>query len=119
MGRYSCSSPDLDKFWTNLGFGAFLKAVRGKRVRNSRVIQKEKHPVPPEGHISAKNMRSGPQIVQRYRASAKGNNNNNSEKGRGVTDRGVTALKSCERFSEIFRGFQRFLPLDQFAAYFL
>ena len=24
-----------DKFWTNLGFGAFLKAVKGKRVRNS------------------------------------------------------------------------------------
>ena len=24
-----------DKFWTNLGFRAFLKAVRGKRVRNS------------------------------------------------------------------------------------
>ena len=25
-----------DKFWTNLGFWAFLKAVRGKRVRNIR-----------------------------------------------------------------------------------
>ena len=24
-----------DKFWTNLGFRAFLKAVRGKRVRNA------------------------------------------------------------------------------------
>ena len=23
-----------DKFWTNLGFGAFLNAVRGRRVRN-------------------------------------------------------------------------------------
>ena len=31
------------------------------------------------------------------------------ERGRGVTDRGVTAPKSSERFSEIFRGFQRFL----------
>ena len=30
------------------------------------------------------------------------------ERGRGVTDRGVTAPKSSERFSEIFRGFQRF-----------
>ena len=27
-----------DKFWTNLGFGAFLNAVRGKRVRNSRSL---------------------------------------------------------------------------------
>ena len=25
-----------DKFWTNLGFGAFLNDVRGKRFRNSR-----------------------------------------------------------------------------------
>ena len=25
-----------DKFWTNLGFGVFLNAVRGKRVRNER-----------------------------------------------------------------------------------
>ena len=34
------------------------------------------------------------------------------ERGRGVTDRGVTAPKSSERFSEIFRGFQRFLESD-------
>ena len=27
-----------DKFWTNLGFRAFLKAVRGKRVRKSKFI---------------------------------------------------------------------------------
>ena len=27
-----------DKFWTNLGFRAFLNAVRGKRVRKSRLF---------------------------------------------------------------------------------
>ena len=27
-----------DKFWTNLGFGVFLKAVRGKRLRKGRDI---------------------------------------------------------------------------------
>ena len=31
-----------DKFWTNLGFRAFLNAVRGKRVRNTHT-QEKKH----------------------------------------------------------------------------
>ena len=31
-----------DKFLTNLGFGAFLNAVRGGRVRNSKRVSSKK-----------------------------------------------------------------------------
>ena len=49
-----CQSPRLepqknnrrDKFWTNLGFGAFLNAVRGKRVRNLTALSGIDAPYP-------------------------------------------------------------------------
>ena len=46
-----------DKFWTNLGFGAFLNAVRGKRFRNIG-IKKPQFPATPEKGVPSQKIRA-------------------------------------------------------------